>query len=174
MNRPPASGKKGVYPPATCQELAIPFAMSAIHVLCEEARQPHRPAVMHAGSRVRRNKVRATVMGAGVAQCAVAGWTTGLRTSGAPGTKRSKSSGTRTRPTRRSGAALRRPWASKASQHCTKSKGVRRSVSPPTEWGPWLTLNVGGKNCSQNVETNIFAACWRSPASARHGGDPAS
>ena len=58
-----------MYPPATCQELAIPFAMSAIHVRCEEARQPHRPAVMHAGSRVRRNKVRATVMGAGVAQC---------------------------------------------------------------------------------------------------------
>ena len=73
MNRPPASGKKGVYPPATCQELAIPFAMSAIHVRCEEARQPHRPAVMHAGSRVRRNKVRATVICAGVAQCAVAG-----------------------------------------------------------------------------------------------------
>ena len=43
--------------------------MSAIHVRCDEARQPHRPAVMHAGSRVRRNKVRATVMGAGVAQC---------------------------------------------------------------------------------------------------------
>ena len=36
---------------------------------CEEARQPHRPAVMHAGSRVRRNKVCGTVMGAGVAQC---------------------------------------------------------------------------------------------------------
>ena len=39
--------------------------------------------------------------------------------------------------------------------------------------GDWLTLNVDGKNCSQNVETNFFAACERSPASARHGGDPA-